>query len=336
MNHRFLEMKKLLDEGCYFKLVCGAGNENSEEVRKLTLLYTLAGANGFDVSAKPEIVRSAVAGIEAAYAWAQTLRIQIPTRPFITVSVGMPGDHHVRKAYIIESCVRCHKCISVCPTQAIPETLKVIRNQCIGCGACEEACPKRVNAIRYEHDEKILHDILPKCLEAGAENIELHAAVPSNEQIMDEWKTVCEIQPNHYVSMCVDRQHLSTQALIERIRDAHAIAGDRLLVQADGVPMSGTQDGFNTTLQAIATTDIIRKHFKQLPLLVSGGTNSHSGKLARLCAVHYNGLSIGTFARKIVKQNLDRQNFDSDEPNMKAALIIAKALVQTGKQDAND
>ena len=49
-------MRELLRSSCYFKLVCGAGNENAEEVRRLAVVYTLAGANGFDVSAQPEIV----------------------------------------------------------------------------------------------------------------------------------------------------------------------------------------------------------------------------------------------------------------------------------------
>ena len=50
MKSRFEEMKQLLAKSKYFKLVCGAGNENSDEVRKLATVYTLGGANGFDVS----------------------------------------------------------------------------------------------------------------------------------------------------------------------------------------------------------------------------------------------------------------------------------------------
>jgi hypothetical protein len=44
-------MQELLDSSKYFKLVCGAGNEDAEEVKRLTVLYTLAGAKGMDVSA---------------------------------------------------------------------------------------------------------------------------------------------------------------------------------------------------------------------------------------------------------------------------------------------
>lgn len=328
MNSRFEEMRALLKEGKYFKLVCGAGNENIEEVRKLGMVYTLAGANGFDVSAKPQVVEACIEGIDRAYQWSEKLGIKIQNRPFITVSVGMPGDHHVRKAYIIDSCVECNKCIPVCPTDAIPKELVIIRELCIGCGACEEACPKKVDAIRYEHDGKVLLDILPECLEAGAENIELHAAVPSDDQIMEEWKTVSDVQPNNFISMCVDRNHLSSSALVDRVKQAKEIAGERLMIQADGVPMSGGKDDFNTTLQAIATTDILRKNFKEVPLIMSGGTNSRTVQLAQMCTVKYNGIAIGTHARKIVNQYLGHPQFYSDEDNLRKAIAIGEELVK--------
>ena len=88
---RFETMRGLLADSKYFKLVCGAGNENADEVRRLAVVYTLAGANGFDVSAKPEVVKACVEGIDLAYSYADHFRSQIPVRPFITVSVGMPG-----------------------------------------------------------------------------------------------------------------------------------------------------------------------------------------------------------------------------------------------------
>ena len=58
-------------------MVCGAGNENAEEVRKLTTVYTLGGANGFDVSAQPHIVDACVEGIDSAYSLADELKIKL-------------------------------------------------------------------------------------------------------------------------------------------------------------------------------------------------------------------------------------------------------------------
>ena len=334
MSERFETMRQLLDSAQYFKLVCGAGNENAEEVKRLSTIYTLAGATGMDVSATPQIVEACMEGIDLAYNLADKLDIKVRIRPFITVSVGMPGDHHVRKAIIEPNCVSCNLCIPACPTDAITDDLTVIRELCIGCGDCEAVCPPKVSAIGYDHDDKALKKILPMCLAAGAENIELHAAVSHDDAIMDEWNTVCEVQPNHFVSLCLDRLHLSNFQLIDRIRKAKEIAGDRLIVQADGVPMSGGTDNFNTTLQAIAIADIINKDivskersFRNLPILISGGTNSYTGKLLNICGVNYHGVSIGTHARAIVKDYIISDDFDSDPGNLKKAVSVARKLV---------
>lgn len=331
---RFEVMRNLLEQGKYFKLVCGAGNENTVEVRRLALIYTLAGATGFDVSATPNVVEACVEGIDLAYQHANSLGLEIPIRPFITVSVGMPGDHHVRKAYIVDDCVSCGKCIPVCPTDAIPEDYRIIREKCIGCGNCEAICPPKVAAVRYEHNDKALSEILPRCLAAGAENIELHAAVPGDDKILDEWKTVSEAQPDNFISMCLDRYHLSNMHLIQRIRAAWEIAGERTMVQADGVPMSGGADDFNTTLQAIAIADVIQKDlkskdkaFKSMPILLSGGTNGKTAEMARMCNVPYQGVSIGTHARKIVKNWIGVAGFEHDLHEIRAALVPATDLV---------
>lgn len=331
---RFVVMRDLLARGKYFKLVCGAGNENAEEVRRLALVYTLAGANGFDVSATPKVVEACMEGIDLAYLHAGELGREIRIRPFTTVSVGMPGDHHVRKAFIVDDCVECGKCIPVCPTDAIPESYNIIRELCIGCGNCEAACPPKVAAVRYEHNDKALSEILPLCLKAGAENIELHAAVPGDDKMLEEWKMVSDAQPDNFVSMCLDRYHLSNMHLIERIRAAREIAGERTMIQADGVPMSGGADDFNTTLQAIATADVIQKNlkakdnaFKNMPILLSGGTNGRTAEMARMCDVPYQGVSIGTHARKIIKTWISEANFENDLNAIRAAVEPAADLV---------
>jgi ferredoxin len=337
--NRYDQMQELFARGKYFKLVCGAGNEDAQEVKRLASIYTLAGASGLDVSASPEIVSACSEGIDFAFKVADEMDIHLDMRPFIKVSVGMPGDHHVRKAYIIDDCVECDLCIPVCPTNAIPSDLIIIRDKCIGCGLCEVACPPKIAAIRYEHNEKDLNLILPECLKAGAENIELHAAVMDNSLIMDEWELVSKNQPNHFVSMCVDRLNLSDENLLHRIENAYEIAGERLLIQADGIPMGGTGDNYNTTVQAVAIADIIQKKlksqkkYKNLPILLSGGTNSKTAALADMCEIDYCGVAIGTHARGIVQEHIDifltNQNFEEDLPNLKSAVKVANSLVNT-------
>lgn len=334
MTTRFKEMRAVLEAGKYFKLVCGAGNENAEEVRRLTVIYVLAGCNGLDVSATPEIVKACVSGIDTAYKLAPQFGKKISTRPFITISVGMRGDHHVRKAFIVDDCVSCGKCIPVCPTDAISSTFDVIQENCIGCGNCEAVCPPKVAAIQYKHNARELVEILPGCLSLGAENIELHAAVANSASIMREWQTISDAQPDNFISMCLDRFHLSNTHLIERIRQAFEIAGDRLIIQADGVPMSGGSDDFNTTLQAIAIADIINKDlikkdrkYMKLPILLSGGTNSKTREMAELCDIPFSGVSIGTYARKLVKKYVENINFDNDLKGLGKAVEIAENLI---------
>ncbi len=332
---RFGLYKDLLHSSRYFKLVCGAGNEDIHEVEYLSFIYTLAGCAGFDVSASPEVVSAAKKGINSAMDSAESLGIDIWFEPFITVSVGMPGDHHVRKAFINSSCISCNLCIPVCPTDAIPQDLKIIPELCIGCGNCEAACPPAAKAIEYKHSSKMLLEILPKCIESGAESIELHASVPDEESTLKEWSIVSKSLPNGLISMCIDRNHLSNESLIDRIISAHEIAGDRLIIQADGIPMSGGNDDLNTTLQAVSIADIINKKlkfrhgkYKTLPVLISGGTNSHTGKLARKFNVKFNGITIGTHARKVITPYRNYPNKLTDN-QLKSAIKEARYLINS-------
>jgi Fe-S-cluster-containing hydrogenase component 2 len=336
-------MQSLLDAGKYFKLVCGAGNEDAEEVKRLTVLYTLAGAKGMDVSANPGVVKSCMEGIDLSFELADKFDIPLNIRPFIMVSVGMPGDHHVRKSFInLDTCLKCDLCIPVCPTDAIPAELVVIKDKCIGCGNCSAICPKS-DIIHYEHNNRELETLLPACLAAGAEQIELHAAVADDEAIMQEWQLVSDVNPNGHISMCLDRLHLSNFGFEERVRKAKEIAGDRLIIQSDGYPMSGGEDDFNTTLQAIATADVLNKKFNmklrksknvliykkinEVDQLLSGGTNSLTAELADMTGVRFQGASLGTFARQIVKKIVNDEMFYEDINLIKDGYLIAKELV---------
>ena len=357
ISSRFLAQKELFDSHGYFKLICGAGNEDLEEVRRLSMIYTLSGATGMDISATPSVVKACMEGIDRAYEISHKLKKEIKIRPFIMVSVGMPGDHHVRKAFIDpNSCIMCGLCVDpVCPTDAIDwggaKTLAVVNQpKCIGCGDCSAICP-RPDIISYVHNEKGLEEILPECIELGAENIELHAAVAEDEVIMKEWEIVIKSNPLNFNSMCLDRLHMGNFGLENRIRKAKEYSGEKLIIQADGYPMSGGEDDYNTTLQAVATADVINKAFnmelsrrkkkivykknREVTITTSGGTNSLTLDLAKQSGVNIQGVCIGTFARNIIYKNIkeiydyEDSTFWKDLDNINDACEISTNLIKS-------
>ena len=378
MSDRFKILQNLLEEEKCFKMICGAGNEDAPYVKKLALIYTLAGAKILDVSCNVGIIEHAMQGIDMAYELSTKLGINIGVRPFIMASVGMPGDHHVRKSYIDpNTCLGCNLCIPVCPTEAIPKDFTdeldlfkilggnfetedqskeiVIRELCIGCGKCSNVCPKD-NIISYRHNAKELKELLPKCMEAGAETFELHAAVGEHKVTIEEWKLINEINPNNFNSMCLDRLNLGNLQLEHRIEEANKISRNKLIIQADGYPMSGGENNYNSTLQAVACADVINKKFNMrvnkrkekegpgkakvsskriyrpisvsIPIILSGGTNALSKKLSNQMEVRCNGIAIGTYARDIIDDLVSQENFYTDINIIKKAYQIANELVK--------
>ncbi len=329
--NRFEELNNLLEKGCFFKVVCGAGNEDPDEVKKLSTVYTLAGALGIDVSANVEVVEASMKGIDKAFELAPSLGIQLKHRPFITVSVGLKGDPHVRKALISEGdCTECGQCYDDCEQLAIDSgpPYKVVSKRCIGCGKCSEVCP--VDAISFTTKKVDLSEILPKCLDAGAESIELHAIIADDDAVLRDWQTIVNVLSDQYVSMCLDRSHLGNDHLLRRIRQAIELAGNKQIIQADGAPMSGGKDDFNTTLQAVAIADVIQKAKLDVKILLSGGTNSKTGELANSCNLKAHGVSVGTNARNLVRDEIMSDVFEND------LTVLAKAVKKaTWLVDAN-
>ena len=132
------------------------------------------------------------------------------------------------------------------------------------------------------------------------------------------------------LSICTSRAHLSDEKMLSRIKK---MLENRkkytTIIQADGFPMSGSDDDYKTTLQAVATAEIVQNAKLPAYIMLSGGTNSKTAELAKLCGINYNGIAVGTFARKIVSKYIERKDFLQNKYVFEDALKIAKALVET-------
>ena len=312
-------LKDLLEAKKGFKLVCGAGNEDVQEVEKLVTIYSLAGCNFFDLCAKPEIVDAAKRGLE---------RAGIKEDRYICVSVGIDGDPHITKAVIDQQrCVKCGKCRQICPHDAIIELdkYKVKKERCIGCMQCAKKCPKQ--AIEMVSQLQDYDEVLPAIIEKGIDCIEFHAISTDEKDVMDKW-----LQINDYfdgmLCISIDRSELGDRKLKERVRKMLGIRKPyTTIIQADGIAMSGSNDEFGTTLQAVATAQLFQNAQMSAYIMMSGGTNTKSIELATMCNVHPHCLAVGSYARKIVKEFLMADDLFTNSEKMNQAVNIAKTLV---------
>lgn len=305
-----------------FKLICGAGNEDTNEIEKLVILYSKAGCNFFDLCAKPEIIDAAKKGL---------LKAQVPENRYLCCSVGTKNDPHISKAAVnSEKCSRCGICTKVCLQNALTDngsSYEVKKMNCIGCGKCANICPNQ--AIEMICKAQNFKDLLPPIIEKGIDCIEFHISGEDEPEIFEKWTEINEMFDG-LLSICINRSKLGNEQILKIINKMLKYRKPySTVIQADGSPMSGGKDDFKTTLQTVAMAEIVEKANLPTYLLLSGGTNSKSAELAKICEININGVAVGSFARKIVREYIDREDFFVNEEIFNKALKIAKNLVDT-------
>ena len=308
----------LFKEKRCFKLICGAGNEDIDEVEKLCYLYSISGANFFDVCAKPDVLLAAKRGLE---------RAGIDDR-YLCISIGAESDKHFCKAKIDESiCSNCSVCKNVCNQGAIEiENFrhKINEKRCIGCSKCVDACPNgAIDLIQKSTDYK---EILPPLVDLGLDCVEFHI-LGDEKDLNQKWNEI-NFMFKGPLSISINRSKLGDEALISLVSDLlKTREPNSVIIQADGIPMSGGADEYKTTLQAISCADLFLGANLDCFVMCSGGTNSKTSELAKMCGVQIEGVAIGSYARKIVRDFTKRQDFFENKEVLDNALSISKNLV---------
>ena len=309
-----------------FKLVCGAGNEDADEVEKLVTIYSLAGCPFFDVCAKPEIVDAAKKGL---------LNAGIKENRYLCVSVGIAGDPHITKAVIDEEkCTKCEICKNICPHNAITDEISIKKERCLGCTQCEKECP--TEAISMQSQIQDYKEVLPQLIAKGIDCIEFHAISTDENDVDEKWAQLNEMF-NGMLCISLDRSELGDKKLKERVK---RLVSKRkpysTIIQADGVAMSGNNDEYGTTLQAVATAQLFQNSKIPAYIMMSGGTNTKSTELTKLCGVHPHCLAVGSYARKIISNYLKIDNLLENETALNEAVKIAKSLIDISLENMQD
>jgi len=301
------------------KIICGAGNKDLKEITNLCALYASAGCKFFDINASVEAIKAAKAGIKFAGKEKDC---------FICVSVGTKDDPHFVKCSIdSDKCIGCGKCADICLQKAIlkiDDYCMVKKDKCVGCGRCIEICKQ--NAVESYSEEMSFPDIIPKLIKEGIDCLEYHIITDNQKEILDGWKIITNLY-NGPISVCLDRSKFGNETVIKCLKNMKESCNNLFIVQADGAPMSGGKDDYRTTLQAVAMADIVDKSRITPYIFISGGTNSKTIDLASLCSIDVTGISIGSYARKIVKEYIENENFLTDRTLFNKALEIVKHIV---------
>jgi len=312
------DLKKYLDSKKCFKLILGANNENYDEITKLTALYSLAGCRFFDLNPTKEALDAAKNG----------LKFSNKDDCFLCASVCVDNDPHFKKCKINPLlCKKCKKCYEVCIQKAIDKDCACIdEKKCIGCKKCADVCSN--NAIE-EYKSPLDWEKNFSLIKSECDCVEFHIASNNLDEIDEKWEFLCK-NYDKMLSICTSRSVFSNNELIKQLQKMISKRDKNLLmIQADGAPMTGGCDDYRSTLQAVAAADIIDKAKFNIPLIMSGGTNSKTYELAKLCEIDVSGVAIGSYARKIVKDYIERKDFLSNEAVFNEALEIAKKLINS-------
>lgn len=344
-----------LQQGRWFKLICGASFQHLPAIRTLALIYALAGADCIDVAADPAVIRAARSGITAAQS-IQNCAV------WLMVSLNDGEDPHFRKAvfnplHCPPTCPR--PCIAICPANAIAFLDRfsgVYEDRCYGCGRCLPICP--IQHISTRSQPASLKTIVPLIQSGQIDALELHTQAGHEAAFDQLWERVKPLTTDLKILSisCPDAEAVMTYLsyLQSRLQPLPC----PLIWQTDGRPMSG-DIGSGATRAAIQYGEKVLQSSLSGFVQLAGGTNRQTvpkliqRKLLNLETVdnpvqtesekglkRISGIAYGSYARSLVQdlqtQLEDRSNSSyrlEDYPDLLAEGIkLAAELVDPLKR----
>lgn len=289
----------------FTKITLGASFNDVEALKRIVFVYSIAGADCFDIGAREVLVSAAREAIDEAQEYCITLSKKF-VRPHIVCSVDLSYDPHFMKAVVTskESANFDEKIRSVCPTEAILED-RIIANLCIGCGKCVME-PYPIKLVSYSHVEDVAN-VVDALITAGADGIEYHIGILPTEAI-DKNLAAIKKYLNKDIAFSIGSGIHNTEKCKKILDQLHKQKIREVLIQADGQPMSANND-YNSSLQSVMLVkelmEYSKKKWYKFYFQLSGGTNQYSRRLSIEHGIDPHGIGWGTYARKAIADGIN-------------------------------
>lgn len=283
-----------LKEKNLFKLVLGLGNLNFEEIEYIIKIYSNTKTDIIDLPPNQE-------AIDIVFKELKNNNKNIHDFLY-SLSFAIENDKHNSFAFINnEKCKKCYKCIKQCPHKAIfikDKNVIIDKTKCIGCQKC------KCKAISYKNKYSISDfDAINLANKNNVKIIELHASISKTKII----KRAFDNLNNNFdgiISVCFSREYLSEYKLT-KLTDyfIKKREGKPLIIQADGFSMTGGENDYYSTINAVSCAQLFQQYLNSnnFYLFISGGTNEMTPDLAKISNIFYHGITVGSYARKIIK-----------------------------------
>lgn len=274
-----------LQVGNWVKIICGASYQDMPTVRRLAMLYALAGADCIDVAADGAVVAAARHGLEDAVWLAGHLgdckasALENRGLPWLMVSLNDSEDPHFRKAYFDAAhcppdCDR--PCETICPTAAIQFQSAnqggVKPDLCYGCGRCIAVCPlETIEARPY----LARPEAFPSEQLVQIDAVEIHTQTGHQVQFEQLWQRLQPWLPHLKLISISCPDHDQVVPYLQGLYNLMAPLEVPLIWQTDGRPMSGDL-GKGTTHAAIRLTQKILEAGLPGHVQPAGGTNGYT------------------------------------------------------------
>ncbi|MGG6237983.1 circadian clock protein LdpA [Nodosilinea sp. AN01ver1] len=292
VENLFSSPYRSLQVGNWVKLICGASYQDMPAVRRLAMLYALAGVDCIDVAADGAVVTAARHGLEDAVWLAGHLgdrATSLETRnvsalksrglPWLMVSLNDSEDPHFRKAHFDAAhcppgCDR--PCETVCPTAAIQfqsiNQSGVKPDLCYGCGRCITICPlDNIEARSYLARPEAFSEEQVAQIDA----VEVHTQTGHQVQFQRLWQRLQPWRPHLKLISISCPDHDQVVPYLQDLYNIMAPLEVPLIWQTDGRPMSGDL-GKGTTHAAIRLAQKILQAGLPGYVQPAGGTNGYT------------------------------------------------------------